>query len=125
MKKKIAFLFICLVLLNIFIYYGLPELKNLRAKKTAQPDKPAGNETQMIDGKRPVRVDISVESICRNMITDELYTKCSNSTNCQTTCETEGCDLFGLIYDSSDFENGKCYCNCLEENKIKKALTPQ
>lgn len=125
MKKKIVFLFVVLVLLNILIYYGLPYLKQIKEKKTILPEKNIEESNQSLTGKRPVRVDISVESICKNMITDEIYAKCSNSTNCQKTCEAEGCKLFGLHYEGSEFSESHCYCNCLEENKIKKALTQQ
>jgi len=123
MKKKFLLIFILLVLLNVLIFLGIPYLKTIREERGI------GSRIVISSGntsfQRTVTVDITIESICRNMISDELYTKCQDSASCENTCIKEGCEFFGLNYQSFRYEDRKCYCECLETNKIKKALSGQ
>jgi hypothetical protein len=125
MFKKILILFAILGVVAGFVIFGIPALKDLKnrdmTKTTAKSDIPEQNLT----GGRVVTLDISIESPCRNMIEDTLLPNCQNATVCQTTCETSGCQFFGLDYAGSSFAKGKCECVCHEENKIKKALNPK
>jgi len=121
MKKKFLLLFVILVLVNLFIYYGMPFLKDFRESRDARAKISLENPGFLTE--RPVTVDISVESLCLNMITDELYEKCTSAEGCDETCREDGCKLFSLVFVSSNFSEGRCLCNCYEENKIKKALS--
>jgi len=125
MKKKVLLLFIILIIVNLLIYFGLPKLKELKNDKPSLGKNKDKAPDLTLTGQRPVRVNISVESACRNMLSGQLYERCANSTNCADTCERQGCQMFGLYYHSSEFIGSDCYCNCLEENKIKKALTQE
>lgn len=122
--KRIAILFVILVFVNLVIYYGLPYLKQIREDKHTEGEQMRVEELPTL-GQRPVRINLSVETVCINMVTDEPLERCLSAVGCRSTCESLGCDLFGLYFYSSDFENGHCYCNCLEENKIKQALSPR
>jgi len=119
MKKKFLMLFVVLVLVNLFIYYGMPYLKEYKNKQ----NEPVKITKEDLSAIRPVTIDISVESICRNMITGDQYTKCIGRVGCEQTCKAEGCAFFGLAFIRANFTEGSCYCYCYEENKIKKALT--
>lgn len=121
------FVFVILMLfIAAFFYYALPELKEFKDNRDVikPPEQDIYDGDGTITGKRAVTVDISVEDICKNFITGNQYEKCTTSTGCDSTCQTEGCSFFGLDYESSEFLQNKCKCNCLEENKIIKALNP-
>jgi hypothetical protein len=129
MIRRLIVFIIVMLLLAGFFYYVLPELKEFKdyerskdVKKDPQKEIYTGDGT--VTGKRAVTVDISVEDVCYNLMTNSQYDKCKDSINCDLTCQVEGCKFFSLIYESSDFSENKCKCNCLEENKLKKALNP-
>jgi hypothetical protein len=131
MIRRILFFVIVMLLLAGFFYYGLPELKEFKEYennknnigKSPQKELNPGEDVS-ITGKRSVTVDISIEDVCLNLMTGLQYEKCKDSMSCDLTCQQEGCKFFSLSYKSSDFSQNKCVCNCLEENKIKKALNP-
>lgn len=127
MKKKVLILLLVLFVVAIFVTKGIPLLKTIKSDSSALTFA-SSNKTSFkpinFSGKRPVTVDLSIESMCTDFITNKKYTKC-NKDNCDNTCMTEGCKFFGLNYLSSEYKKGRCYCNCYEENKIKKALNPQ
>ena len=128
MKVKLLFLLLLLALITAGLYYGLPLLKDLRDNGFGSgPEKKDtfSDENLSVLGARPVQVDITIESICQNMITGDVYDKCLEPEGCEKMCEQEGCELFGLEYVKSKLVNESCLCYCLEENKIKKALAPQ
>jgi len=120
MKKKAFLMILILGAVIFFIYKGIPVLKELRDNPTEF--RFTSDSGENITGRRGVQMNISVESMCMNMISGAQYVKC-NKENCDGTCKSDGCKFFGLIYSSSDYTPGSCVCNCLEENKIKKALT--
>lgn len=116
MIGKALMVFILTGLIVAFIFYGLPQLERV---KEAPPKKTVASEP--INAERVLDMDISIESMCVNMVTGEQYIAC-NEENCDSTCRTEGCRFFGLNYLNYSYE-GKCVCLCYEENKIKKALS--
>jgi len=119
MKKKMAVILVVGILVALFFIKAFPYLNELK-------DKPVDGSVDMEKEsrvERPVTVDISIESICMNMVTGQKYNKCDEE-NCDRTCELEGCKFFALNYDSSEMVNGSCHCNCYEGNRLKKALNP-
>ncbi len=121
-KKSIIFIIIILIAV-VAAYKGIPLLKELKNKPADTSLVSAPKNNISITGGRQVDIDISIEDICVNLISNETYAKCASGPACDNTCKDEGCPLFGLVYISSDFSKGKCICNCFEENKIKKALS--
>jgi hypothetical protein len=120
MRTQIIVLFLVTLLLTAFTYIGLPYLKDMRSNKPSI-SLPFGEKEELQD-LRPVQVDISVEDICLNVVTGDPEPICQNTDGCDKTCKEKGCRMFGLIYNSSDYVEKRCFCNCYEQNKIKKAL---
>jgi hypothetical protein len=122
MKKKVLIVLAIAVFALIFVLAGIPSLRYLKEHKPSILFKiPSGNSTAP-DIAREVTIDISIEDICLNPVTGEAELECSSSAACQMTCKNKGCVLFGLNYLGSEFKGSRCYCNCYEENKIKKVL---
>ncbi len=118
--KKAAVFVLALLCVAAFIHFGLPALREL--KKGNDSGASSLSLEFNVSSQRPVTVDISVESMCKNMITNETFPACSREA-CDTTCRKEGCRFFGLYYMSSEYRDNRCYCNCYEESKIKTALS--
>jgi hypothetical protein len=123
LKKSLIFIFIILVAV-IAAYKGIPFLKELknRPADTGLVTGPSSNIS--ITGGRVIDMDMSVEDICVDFISNDTYARCASAPACDSMCKSEGCQYFGLEYVGSDFSQGKCICKCFEENKIKKALSP-
>ena len=125
MNKIILFLLVIVFLAGMFIF-GFPVLKTYRDRIAYQESISLNFGGDLsLEAARNVTIDITIEDICMNMATGEVLDKCSNKNNCDKTCETEGCKAFGLEYVSSAFTDDKCYCNCVDKDKIKKALNIQ
>jgi hypothetical protein len=120
MDKKIIIIVVLVLFLASFFVFGMPLLKKVKGKSTGLSLNFGGGETE--GGGRPVQVDISVEDICVNVVTGETDEKCLSPTGCESTCKNRGCSFFGLIYNSSELKEKRCFCNCIETSKIKKAL---
>jgi len=118
-KLKLLLIAVLGIIIYFFIVEGLPMLNELKTMEKPTKEKPKLD----LKGERPVTVDISIESICQNMITGAKNGKC-NEEKCDATCEREGCKFFGLYYAGSTYNNS-CKCNCLEQNKIQKALSQE
>jgi hypothetical protein len=118
--KWIIFLFVATGMIVGFFAVALPYMNEIQVRRTKMDYDDPGVKT---DGIRYMQYKISAEKVCRDLISLEIYEKCSNSTNCDETCRTEGCAFFGSDYIGSDFRNNNCYCNC-SENVYKKVLPP-
>jgi hypothetical protein len=120
MRTQIFFVAFIALFLIAFILLGLPFLKQVRH------DKPGlsfgGGSAGNLSERVVPPIDISIEDICLNVVTNDIDAKCLSASGCDQMCKTKGCMLFGLLYNSSSFTDKRCMCNCIETNKIKKAL---
>ncbi|MEM4267874.1 MAG: hypothetical protein QXK37_03495 [Candidatus Woesearchaeota archaeon] len=120
MKLNIIIVFLLAVFLSSFIYFGLPKLKEIREQKNANLSI-SFTDDKTTEG-RAVQIDISIEDICINIVTGEPDIKCQGTENCDRMCKEKGCGMFGLFYNNSEYKNKRCFCGCIEPNKIKNAL---
>jgi hypothetical protein len=120
------FLILCAILgaCVLFMVIGLPLLKHVKNMDRTSVDL-VSIEGVNLTGGRVIVVDLTVESPCKNMMTDEPLDKCQSAQGCNTVCRLEGCESFGLMFINSSYADRQCNCTCFEENKIKSALSPK
>jgi hypothetical protein len=120
MRLQVIYVGFVALFLAVFLLFGMPYLKTIRDEK---PILSFGGDEGIELGSRLVQpIDITIEDVCLNIVTGDIDTKCQSTAGCDQMCRSKGCQLFGLIYNSSNYTEKRCFCNCLETNKIKKAL---
>ena len=118
MKTQLLFVALVFVFLVVFLVFGMPYLKTIRQSSGLSFGRAEGN----MSGRVVPPIDITIEDICLNIVTGDIDQKCQTQSGCDQMCKSKGCSLFGLIYNSSSYKESRCFCNCIEPNKIKKAL---
>lgn len=120
MKRRITIVIIITVFVAIFFIAGIPSLRYLKEHSSGSAFKL--NLIPGAESGKKVTLDITVEDICLNPMTGEIEIECTSSDACRKTCAKRGCDLSGLKFFNSEFKGGRCFCICLEEDKVLKAL---
>ena len=113
MKKEISILVGLTIFFVLFIFAGFPLLRDVKE------DLGTGRAISGMSGENDSDadflevVDISEERICVDS-SGETDIRCQTRHGCDALCSMRGCSEFGMVYNSSRFDN-KCECVCYEE----------
>lgn len=122
MKKRMGLLIAVVIGMLIFVSIGFPFLRTLKTNLGDKDLNEQDNSTN-IQNSKVKKIDISVETMCKDPVSGEIDIKCQTEPGCDNLCRMRGCKEFGLVYNGSIFRENRCVCVCYDEGLLKKSLS--
>ncbi|MGM5482916.1 MAG: hypothetical protein ACQESF_05615 [Nanobdellota archaeon] len=115
MKKRISILILLVIGMIIFVSVGFPLLRSVKSDiKDNETNELNFTNKTVSEVDKVKEVVITNTDLCKDSQTGEIDIQCQSEQGCDNLCQMRGCQVSGLSYNGSKYDEDKCVCLCNE-----------